>query len=185
MLPIYSADLPQGGLEVPCKLKFQGSPLSINKVKKLLPDAPSPDTSANDSIIPAKKMKMDTDVQLDQPTGVWLSLVVLNEVISLSHSDRRDLCNSDKMLNDNCIKFAQNILRIEFPLIEGLESVLLQESSKLKKITDGIQIVHARGNHWITVSTFDTCEREVNVYDSLYSSVDDGTLKIIRNPFCE
>ena len=101
----YSADLPQGGLEVPCKLKFQGSPLSINKVKKLLPDAPSPKIPESDSITPSKKMKIDLNVE---PTGVWLSLEVLNEVISLSHTDRRDLCNPDTMLNDNHINFAQN-----------------------------------------------------------------------------
>ena len=30
----YSRDLPQGGLEVPCTLKFQGSTKDIDKVKK-------------------------------------------------------------------------------------------------------------------------------------------------------
>ena len=30
----YSRDLPQGGLEVPCTLKFQGSIKDIDKVKK-------------------------------------------------------------------------------------------------------------------------------------------------------
>ena len=68
--------------------------------------------------------------------------------------------------------------RIQFPLIEGLEYVLLQGSSKLKKVAYGIQILQSRDNHWITVSTIDTCEGEVNVYDSL-SSVDDG------NCFCD
>ena len=38
---------------------------------------------------------------MDIPTYVWLLLEVLNEVISLSHADRRDLCNPDTMLNDN------------------------------------------------------------------------------------
>ena len=31
----YSADLPQGGLEIPCVLKFQGKVEDVNKVKKL------------------------------------------------------------------------------------------------------------------------------------------------------
>ena len=31
----YSADLPQGGLEVPCSLLFKGSPEEIKKLKKL------------------------------------------------------------------------------------------------------------------------------------------------------
>ena len=33
---IYSADLPQGGLEVPCVLKFNNKPKYVAKVKKLL-----------------------------------------------------------------------------------------------------------------------------------------------------
>ena len=32
----YSVDLPQGGLEVPCLLKFQGDDTNVSKVKKLL-----------------------------------------------------------------------------------------------------------------------------------------------------
>ena len=64
-----------------------------------------------------------------------------------------------------------------------MESALLQESSKLRKIAEGIRIIHSTGNHWVTVSTINTSEGEVNVYDSLYSSVCDGTLNIIRNRF--
>lgn len=32
----FSADLPQGGLEVPCELKFKGEPNDVAKVRKLL-----------------------------------------------------------------------------------------------------------------------------------------------------
>ena len=34
----YSADLPQGGLEIPCKLVFSGQDEMIVKIKKLIPD---------------------------------------------------------------------------------------------------------------------------------------------------
>ena len=34
----YSADLPQGGLEIPCKLVFSGHKVLIIKIKKLVPD---------------------------------------------------------------------------------------------------------------------------------------------------
>ena len=36
----YSADLIQGGLEVPCCLIFQGSPQDLDKMKKMLQDVP-------------------------------------------------------------------------------------------------------------------------------------------------
>ena len=32
----FSSDLPQGGLEIPCKLKFQGESREIAKLKKLI-----------------------------------------------------------------------------------------------------------------------------------------------------
>ena len=34
----YSADLPQGGLEVPCELRFKGNAQDVAKRKKLLKD---------------------------------------------------------------------------------------------------------------------------------------------------
>ena len=53
----YSSDLPQGGLEVPCKLTFTASPKEIAKLKKLLSPAPSNETnvsiSSNISITPS------------------------------------------------------------------------------------------------------------------------------------
>ena len=33
----YSRDLAQGGLEIPCKFKFQGNQQLVDKAKKLLP----------------------------------------------------------------------------------------------------------------------------------------------------
>ena len=37
----YSADLPQGGLEVPCELRFKGNAQDVAKLKKLLAPAES------------------------------------------------------------------------------------------------------------------------------------------------
>ena len=36
----YSVDLPQGGLEVPCRLQFKGNEKTINKIRPLLQNAP-------------------------------------------------------------------------------------------------------------------------------------------------
>ena len=35
----YSGDLPQGGLEIPCMLKFQGSTKDVDKAKMLIESA--------------------------------------------------------------------------------------------------------------------------------------------------
>ena len=55
----YSSDLPQGGLEIPSTLTFSGKEKDINKVKKLLKNAPS---VVNNNIIepPNKKIKLVT-----------------------------------------------------------------------------------------------------------------------------
>ncbi len=41
----YSADLPQGGLEIPCSLHFEGKLKEINKVKKHFKDESTATTS--------------------------------------------------------------------------------------------------------------------------------------------
>ena len=43
----FSGDLPQGGLEVPCKLKFKGQPNDVAKVRKLLTVRSSTSTTPN------------------------------------------------------------------------------------------------------------------------------------------
>ena len=65
---------------------------------------------------------------------------------------------------------------------KGLESTLLQYTD-LQKINQGVQIIHSRGNHWVLASTIGCSNTEVNIYDSLYESVDPDTLKIVQNRF--
>ena len=101
----------------------------------LLPDSPMPDITGSDTSMPAKKLKLVSDVKLDPASGMWLSLNVLNVVISFSHIDRKDLCDSDQVLTDNPINFDQNLKKNS---IEGLESVLLR-TQHTAKISNGIQ----------------------------------------------
>jgi len=57
----------------------------------------------------------------------------------------------------------------------------MQETSTPQ--VDELQIVHVRGNHWITTSTMFSKPNAVNVYDSLYDSIDEQSLKIIQQLF--
>ena len=76
----YSTDLPQGGLEIPCKLMFNGEARLINKVKKLLQEAldsgllTSCDTVTNlhEESPPKKKSRLDPETWL-QLDGALLS----------------------------------------------------------------------------------------------------------------
>ena len=78
---------------------------------------------------------------------------------------------------------AQSLLKRQFPEIAGLRSTLLQtkEQPKGESDTNKLQIVHSRGDHWIVASTI--LATKVNVYDSVYRTVDRNTSKIIKNLF--
>ena len=64
----YSADLPQGGLEVPYELRFKGNSQDVAKLRKLLARAESSGTVMNILVEgaqveqPRKKIKYDQDV---------------------------------------------------------------------------------------------------------------------------
>ena len=68
----YSSDLPQGGLEIPCRLTFSASSKEISKIKKLLPLAP-PDCggtatiAANSKASTASKPRPDSSSMATGP----------------------------------------------------------------------------------------------------------------------
>ena len=178
-----SVDLPQGGLEVPCTLTFFGKSRHINKVKKLFGLAPAK------SIEPpvAKKARIDSiepivlgaaaESNLKDET-TWLTF----HGSLLTESDRKAIVSND-LLNDRHIKYAQTLLHHQFPSVEGLQDTLSQRK-KSKKITRGIQIIHDRGNHWIVASTIN-CDNAntIQLYDSIYPTMSDGTVCVIKNLF--
>ena len=130
--------------------------------------------------------KAKTEVCLDEDTGEWSGTrdiwLTSQHGYSLSMSDKEALCKGER-LNDLHINFAQSILKVQFPLAEGLNCSLLQAKSVSKKIKSGLQIVHCRSDHWILASNM-TCEEGLlDVYDSVYSTIDDGTLTVLHNLF--
>ena len=181
---MYSADLPQGGLEVPCVLKFNGEPQYVAKVKKLL----TPSNDDDDDIQQAnKKRRIEPDTIIVEemelknydPAKLWLSLNHLD----LTEADR-DIITSGEKLNDKHINFAQEILKRQFRKLQGLQSTLCL--SKLRAplpATGTLQIIHSRGNHWIVASTVACSAGEVMVYDSLYSGLDQPTMELILQLF--
>ena len=96
--------------------------------------------------------------------------------------DDKEALSYGRMLNDKLINFPQMLLKTQFSVIEGLESTLLQYTD-LQNINQGVQIIHSCGNHWVLASTIGCNNTEVNIYDSLYESVDHDTLKIVQNRF--
>ena len=93
--------------------------------------------------------------------------------------------HTGECLTDKHINFAEKLLSRQFKSISGLRSTLTLSKSKrltAKSASNALQILHCKGCHWIAASTINTYPK-VAVYDSLYSSIDEATVKILRQMF--
>ena len=97
-------------------------------------------------------------------------------------SDKVILEGSGK-LSDRHINYAQTLLQKLFPLVQGLGNTLLQSRKPLQAIKQGLQILHDSGNQWLVASNIGCPENTINLYDSVFSNVSDGTWKVIQNLF--
>ena len=171
----------QGGLEHPCCIIFVGHADKIRKISKLLKEAPTCELTGV-SEPPAKKSKIDIvdspkDSENTHPT--WIQ----------KHGYRLSLLNkevlySGDMLSDLHMDVSQAILKNQFPHVDGFNNTLLQvkQSSELE-IKSGLQIVHCRGNHWILASNMSCEEGVVQLFDSIFASVDETTVRVLHTFF--
>ncbi len=109
----YSADLPQGGLEIPCILIFEGVAKDIAKLDKLVKYALSASTTetttsttaVTESQPPSKKRRVKDAV---------------DDVIDVTGASE---IADGRQLTDLCINFAQQLLKKQFPNLGGLCTV--------------------------------------------------------------
>lgn len=104
----------------------------------------------------------------------------LNGIV-LSQLDKNQV-RDGRWLNDMHINYAQSLLKKQFPHIDGLKDTLLLHK-KQEKMKQGVQIIHARGNHWIVASNLRGSNCEIQIFDSLYTSVHKDTQNVILNLF--
>ena len=136
----FFVDLPQGGLEVPCLLKFQGDDTNVSKVKKLLSTTYSyqsgpaeevctstePTTAATteDHCVsqPSKKRKLgdDSATSMKKHSGVWLTF----NSITLTTEDK-DIITFGNWLTDKHMNFAQSLLKKQNNNVAGLYSTVV------------------------------------------------------------
>ena len=84
-------------------------------------------------------------------------------------------------MSDISMNLAQQLLKEQFPTINGLQSTLLQSRKGVS--TEQLQIIHSRGDHWIVASTVGSKGDKVQVCDSMYSTPDKTTLDEIASLF--
>jgi hypothetical protein len=190
----YSADLPQGGLEIPCILVFTGSAKEVSKVAKLvsaaLPSVLSEVSSDHLEVQQPRPSKVDTvqtvyededfEVEMSK-NGDWVQC----QDIVLSKVDR-DIISNGQKLTDRHINYAQRLLKRQFPLLNGLKLSLCQmkEQSQEERLKESkLQIFHTRGDHWTVASTIHSVKGQVKIYDSIYNSMDSETTAVIMNLF--
>ena len=152
-----SSDLPQGGLEIPCKLIFAGASRDISKVQKLITVAQSSilemtckkDNDAEPEKKEGKSSRKEQpekkQAEIDVPNFSEVRWLQLNDNC-LSQVNKRELCDG-KRLSDLHINYAQALLQKQFPELGGLHCSLLQEKKPKCKMSQGLQIVHSRGDH--------------------------------------
>ena len=101
--------------------------------------------------------------------------------ISLMNDDGRIL-ETEEMLTDKHINFAQRLLKLSFPEINLLRLTVLQDKEHKEPTTNSIQILHVNGNHWVCAAT--TAKgKQVNVYDSSFGKWDQASYKALQTQF--
>ena len=187
----YSADLVQGGLEVPCSLIGRGNRSIVDKVEKLLSvhDTSVSLDSENGATQARKKAKLDMKAEEEEAIDgtvfsdedvEWLFLDSCK--IKLYLGDKLLIRNGQK-LNDKHINFAQCLLKSQYPTVDGLNCMLYQHKMKLDCSKTVVQIVHILDDHWIVVSNVDSAFDEVRIYDSFYPTIHEETKDFINSMF--
>ena len=170
----YSADLPQGGLEIPCIYKLEGDKLYLTRAQKLITTAltqsiPDPSTIDKSAVSEplSKKRKVNVIVNDDDTDCDLVKSILRGEKLSDLH-----------------INLAQSILKRQFPLLRGLCSTLTQKRKHNNvDLKNQLQIIHSHGDHWIAASNVGCKDEITHVFDSVYSSLDRETEDVVHNLF--
>ena len=152
----YSADLPQGGLEVPCKLIFSTKDKKLlDKTVALLQKAPGLVTDSTPAVNPVAISEASTSSS-EFFAGCSAPISLVEEVNKGQEEPEHDplwmcigkcaLLNSDKeclltyghSLNDKHINAAHALLKRQFSNAVGLQSTLLQYKVLPIKIIKGL-----------------------------------------------
>ena len=184
----YSADLPQGGLEIPCCYIFKAIEVSeMEKAKKMI------EVILSVAIAPVVESDSETNQIEETPPDDNEAVSEVDEEMPESNEPlhkKRKLSATEiekvimgEELSDIHVNLAQRLLRAEFPDLNGLLSTLLQgkETTVIeKKENKMLQIIHSTSrHHWIVATTIGSKrEGEVLVYDSLFKTLDRETKKL-------
>ena len=96
--------------------------------------------------------------------------------MELSIADK-EIISTEGLLTDKHINFTQALLQKEHQQLCGLQSTLLLP--KQTSVSPSLQIIHSRGDHWIVATTIGSPTNAVQIFDSLYPSIDSSTRELV------
>ena len=206
----YSADLPQGGLEIPCRLVFTAkTSVEADKAKKHLQsslvdcavqeqETASITTKPNVALSSKQAAEASIVTKAEQQLSVAVSQVDLTTESAAVPTEcspskkRQRLFDAEhiimgNMLTDLEINLAQQLLKSQFDNLNGLQSTLLQEKAitvTKSELQNKLQVIFCKERqHWIVATTIKCDENEVKVYDSLFSFLDQDSLQMVQKLF--
>lgn len=101
--------------------------------------------------------------------------------MKLFEFDKKVLLDPVGWLNDSIINAAQELLQKQFPGLGSLQDVALGVGMNFKiQSGDFVQILHSN-DHWLTVSSIGLQHPNVQVFDSLYTSISTIVMAQIAN----
>lgn len=194
----YSADLPQGGLEIPCCYTFKAVMVSEGeKARKMIEVilsveiTPTVESDSNTEV--ALHIEASEETPPDDQGEVTEADREMPESNEPPHKKRKLTATEvekvimGEELTDIHVNLAQRLLRAQFPDLNGLLSTLLQgkETTTIEKKEKMLQIIHSTSrHHWIIATTIGSKqEGEVLVYDSLFKTLDGETKKVVCSLF--
>ena len=138
--------------------------------------------------VPAKRIKLDdkendrneTNADKEILHTVWLSSKEAH--ITLYNSDKEAILRGER-LNDIHILFAQTLLKQQFPGVQGLSCTLTQDRLRFDIDKDIVQVCHVQNNHWIVVSNILSEAKQIDIFDSVYSNIEENTEALVSGMF--
>ena len=101
----------------------------------------------------------------------WLTINCPNRPdakVTLYQASKENILDKKGWLTDSEIHPGQVLLKMEFPLVDGLCDPAVQGDLVTPAISEFIQIINT-GAHWICMSTISSGPGNVKIYDTLYN----------------
>ena len=156
----------QKGMEGHCPVHYKKAKID-HQPEFIGDDLPEVTGSANPS-----KQDKENMIIIDEnspDTAVWINHNdhITGRKITLHADSKKLILKPNGWLYDSEVEAAQNLLKMKFPLVDGLEDPAIVGKLVTPATSEFVQIINT-GAHWVCISTLSCPPGTVKVYDSLF-----------------